>query len=82
MAVAEGFEPSVGDYPTLAFEASTFGRSDTPPSRNITDAPEDDQIARSSRNCPGEIRGGQIPGVVLGRSSAECEHILPRGRHQ
>ncbi len=49
MAVAEGFEPSVGDYPTLAFEASTFGRSDTPPSRNITDAPEDGQIARSRR---------------------------------
>ena len=31
MAVAAGFEPAVGGYPTLAFEASTFGRSDTPP---------------------------------------------------
>mgnify|MGYP007010717139 CR=1 FL=1 len=31
LAVAAGFEPAVGDYPTLAFEASTFGRSDTPP---------------------------------------------------
>lgn len=30
LAVAEGFEPSVV-LPTLAFEASTFGRSDTPP---------------------------------------------------
>ncbi|MDO4686560.1 MAG: hypothetical protein Q4A92_08400, partial [Corynebacterium sp.] len=27
LAVAGGFEPPVGDYPTLAFEASTFGRS-------------------------------------------------------
>ena len=31
MAVAEGFEPSVGGYPTHAFEACSLGRSDTPP---------------------------------------------------
>ena len=31
MAVAAGFEPAVGGYPTNAFEAFTFGRSDTPP---------------------------------------------------
>lgn len=31
LAVAAGFEPAVGGYPTLAFEASTFGRSDTLP---------------------------------------------------
>ena len=34
-AVAAGFEPAVGDYPTLAFEASTFGRSDTPPRNSL-----------------------------------------------
>ena len=33
-AVAEGFEPSVG-CPTLAFEASSFGRSDTPPRESL-----------------------------------------------
>jgi site-specific DNA recombinase len=31
LAVAEGFEPSVGGYPTHAFEACSLGRSDTPP---------------------------------------------------
>lgn len=35
MAVAAGFEPAVGGYPTNAFEAFTFGRSDTPPSTRI-----------------------------------------------
>lgn len=31
LAVAAGFEPAVGGYPTFAFEANTFGRSDTLP---------------------------------------------------
>ncbi len=35
LAVAAGFEPAVGGYPTLAFEASTFGRSDTLPSISL-----------------------------------------------
>src|SRR5690606_21121447 len=35
LAVTEGFEPSVG-CPTLAFEASTFGRSDTSPWTTLT----------------------------------------------
>lgn len=34
MAVAEGFEPSVS-LPTLAFEASSFGRSDTLPRESL-----------------------------------------------
>ena len=38
MAVAEGFEPSVGGYPTIAFEAITFGRSDTPPRNRLRQA--------------------------------------------
>ena len=31
VAVAEGFEPSDGGYPSHAFEACSLGRSDTPP---------------------------------------------------
>ncbi len=31
LAVAEGFEPSDGGYPSHAFEACSLGRSDTPP---------------------------------------------------
>jgi hypothetical protein len=38
MAVAEGFEPSVGGYPTHAFEACSLGRSDTPPQRTVPDS--------------------------------------------
>ena len=37
MAVAEGFEPSVS-FPTLAFEASSFGRSDTLPRESLDHA--------------------------------------------
>lgn len=36
-AVAEGFEPSVS-FPTLAFEASSFGRSDTLPRESLDHA--------------------------------------------
>lgn len=35
MAVAEGFEPSDGGYPSHAFEACSLGRSDTPPSQSL-----------------------------------------------
>ena len=35
MAVAEGFEPSDGGYPSHAFEACSLGRSDTPPSGSL-----------------------------------------------
>lgn len=35
MAVAEGFEPSDGGYPSHAFEACSLGRSDTPPPRRL-----------------------------------------------
>ena len=36
LAVAEGFEPSDGGYPSHAFEACSLGRSDTPPSEQLT----------------------------------------------
>lgn len=35
MAVAEGFEPSDGGYPSHAFEACSLGRSDTPPRSSL-----------------------------------------------
>ena len=35
MAVAEGFEPSDGGYPSHAFEACSLGRSDTPPGGSL-----------------------------------------------
>ncbi len=38
MAVAEGFEPSDGGYPSHAFEACSLGRSDTPPARSLPGA--------------------------------------------
>ncbi len=37
MAVAEGFEPSEGGYPSHAFEACSLGRSDTPPPVTLPD---------------------------------------------
>src|SRR5699024_8568589 len=52
LAVAEGFEPSVGGYPTLDFEASTFSRSDTPPRKNLSDCAPGGQIAMSRRFRP------------------------------
>lgn len=42
-AVAEGFEPSVS-FPTLAFEASSFGRSDTLPRESL------DHLGRPSKS--------------------------------
>ena len=35
LAVAEGFEPSDGGYPSHAFEACSLGRSDTPPRSSL-----------------------------------------------
>ncbi|GEM_PF-578383 len=35
LAVAEGFEPSDGGYPSHAFEACSLGRSDTPPRKTV-----------------------------------------------
>ena len=45
MAVAEGFEPSDGGYPSHAFEACSLGRSDTPPSASLRSRPGLTQIA-------------------------------------
>ena len=49
MAVAEGFEPSDGGYPSHAFEACSLGRSDTPPPVTLPDVTPEPEIARWSR---------------------------------
>ena len=54
MAVAAGFEPAVGGYPTNAFEAFTFGRSDTPPPIRI----------EQTADCV-QIRGGLVVGLQV-----------------
>jgi hypothetical protein len=45
MAVAEGFEPSEGGYPSHAFEACSLGRSDTPPLVTVPEYPGESEIA-------------------------------------
>src|SRR5690242_12556133 len=45
MAVAEGFEPSDGGYPSHAFEACSLGRSDTPPRGSLPGARRVPEIA-------------------------------------
>ncbi len=67
MAVAAGFEPAVGGYPTNAFEAFTFGRSDTPPSTRI----------EQTAVCV-QIRGVQIPRRVDGRVAAAGGRLANR----
>lgn len=46
VAVAAGFEPAVGGYPTIAFEAITFGRSDTPPRSRLRES------SRATKSLP------------------------------
>lgn len=48
LAVAEGFEPSDGGYPSHAFEACSLGRSDTPPLVTLPDGVPVAEIARWS----------------------------------
>jgi hypothetical protein len=52
MAVAEGFEPSDGGYPSHAFEACSLGRSDTPPLRSLPNAGPFTPIAGGRRMPP------------------------------
>jgi hypothetical protein len=56
MAVAEGFEPSDGGYPSHAFEACSLGRSDTPPLRSLPNAGLFTPIAGGRRRFPAEQR--------------------------
>ena len=67
MAVAAGFEPAVGGYPTNAFEAFTFGRSDTPPSTRIEQTVGCVQIRGGLAGCRFDGRGvGLTVGVWAG----------------
>jgi integrase len=51
-AVAEGFEPSDGRYPSHAFEACSLGRSDTPPPDSLPNAALLTPIAGGRRRPP------------------------------
>ena len=65
MAVAAGFEPAVGGYPTNAFEAFTFGRSDTPPSTRIEQTAGCVQIRGGlTAELPRRVDGWQI-GILV-----------------
>jgi hypothetical protein len=63
MAVAEGFEPSDGGYPSHAFEACSLGRSDTPPPDSIP------MPSCSPQPLPGE-EGLQPRGAFIGQHPA------------
>ncbi len=56
LAVAEGFEPSDGGYPSHAFEACSFGRSDTPPPESLPNAALLSPIAGERRKPPAARR--------------------------
>ena len=65
MAVAEGFEPSDGGYPSHAFEACSLGRSDTPPRGSLPAKARLALIATTASALPGEERlqwGGALVG--------------------
>jgi hypothetical protein len=52
LAVAEGFEPSDGGYPSHAFEACSLGRSDTPPPDSLPNDGLTTPIAGGRRSSP------------------------------
>ena len=52
LAVAEGFEPSDGGYPSHAFEACSLGRSDTPPPESLPNSGSAIPIAAGRRRSP------------------------------
>ncbi len=56
MAVAVGFEPTVGYKPTQHFECCTFGRSDTPPRKRLLDVDCELPIASKSLEQTVEVR--------------------------
>lgn len=70
MAVAAGFEPAVGGYPTNAFEAFTFGRSDTPPPIRIEQTAGCVQIRGGlAVGLPGRLAGCRFDGRGVGRGA-------------
>lgn len=79
MAVAEGFEPSDGGYPSHAFEACSLGRSDTPPREILRSGARLAQIAVRGEKARQEIRAlvGQDPAAHVGsvRQSSVAHHV-------
>lgn len=69
-AVAEGFEPSVS-FPTLAFEASSFGRSDTLPRESLDHLGPGSEIssqsARKNAVSCAEHSSSRTPWTTSGR---------------
>ena len=68
-AVTAGFEPAVG-LPTLAFEASSFGRSDTSPPRNLSSFRPRMPIHLRSLAMPGE-EVQERRGALVGANAAD-----------
>ena len=63
-AVAEGFEPSVS-FPTLAFEASSFGRSDTLPRESLAQGGPWFEIGSGRAGSPLPEEGRQLRRALL-----------------
>lgn len=72
MAVTEGFEPSVA-LATPAFEAGTFGRSDTSPSSRVANPSPLAKIRVSGTRRPGvRVRQGRLSSSSLVTSASSA----------
>ncbi|MDT5164419.1 MAG: hypothetical protein QOC88_1313 [Mycobacterium sp.] len=60
VAVAEGFEPSDGGYPSHAFEACSLGRSDTPPRVSLPNGGSAFPIAAGPKNSVSRRSGCSV----------------------
>ena len=81
MAVAEGFEPSDGGYPSHAFEACSLGRSDTPPSKSLRVAGGLTQIALTSEKAlqqRGAFLGEHSPAHLRPMRQPPVPHHVPK----
>ena len=72
---AAGFEPAEG-CPSRAFEARSFGRSDTPPRRRITEGDASDEI-RSTRMAT-SAAAGQRPKKARRAAPHSASRMPPR----
>ena len=88
--MAAGFEPAVGGYPTIAFEAITFGRSDTPPRSRLREWARATKSLRqrgaSAARCGNEGRGlvvlqatDNLVGLVLDAFGSVRQLVLSLG---
>ena len=82
MAVAEGFEPSDGGYPSHAFEACSLGRSDTPPRESLPAADGHPDRCRAKNSSSGAAHcAARTPprtsGRCVSRRSRTTSHSEP-----